>query len=80
MSKNGIDDLRDHLFAALEGLADKEQPMDIDRAKAISEVAKTIIESAKAETDLLRVTGGEPASKLWTKKPLPGPKLVSGGG
>ena len=29
--KNKIDDLRNHLFATLEALQDKENPMDIDR-------------------------------------------------
>ncbi len=36
MSKT-IDDLRDHLFAALDGLRSKEQPMEIDRAKAMKD-------------------------------------------
>jgi len=31
--------------------------MDIDRAKAVSEVASQIIQSAKVEVDYLRVTG-----------------------
>ena len=33
MSKD-INDLRDRLFAALDGLADKKEPMDIERARA----------------------------------------------
>jgi len=56
--KNKIEDLRNHLFAALEALADKENPMDIDRAKAISDVAQTIINSAKVEVDYLKEVGG----------------------
>lgn len=56
--KNKIEDLRDHLFATLEALQDDEDPMDLDRAKVISRVAQTIIDSAKAETDHLRVVGG----------------------
>lgn len=46
---NKIEDLRNHLFATLEGLRDKDNPMDIERAKAISQVAQTIIETAKVE-------------------------------
>lgn len=57
--KNKIEDLRDHLFATLEGLRDKETPMDIERAKAISTVANTIIESAKVEHKFMELTGGE---------------------
>ena len=56
--KNKIEDLRNHLFAALEGLSDKEAPMEIDRAKAIADVAQTIINSAKVEVEYLKVAGG----------------------
>lgn len=54
---NDITELRSHLFDALRGLKDKDAPMDIDRARAVSDVAKTLIESAKVECDYLRITG-----------------------
>lgn len=57
--KNRIEDLRNHLFATIEALSDKEEPMDLDRAKAISEVAQTIINSAKVEVEFLKVTDRE---------------------
>ncbi len=50
-----INDLREHLFATLEGLRNKENPLDIDRAKAVSEVAQTIINSAKVEVEHMKV-------------------------
>lgn len=56
--KNKIEDLRNHLFATLEALADKDDPMDLDRAKAISDVAQTIINSAKVEVDFINKVGG----------------------
>jgi hypothetical protein len=56
--KNKIEDLRNHLFATIEALSDKDEPMDIDRAKAISDVAQTIINSAKVEVDFLNKVGG----------------------
>jgi len=55
--KNEIVDLRNHLFAALEALADPEKPMDIARAKAIADVAQTIINSATVEVKYLQATG-----------------------
>lgn len=55
--KNKITDLRDHLFATLEALRDQENPMDIERAKAIAQVADRIIDSAKVEVKFLEVTG-----------------------
>lgn len=53
-----VNDLRDHLFAALEALKDKDNPMDVERARAVSDIAQTIINSAKIEIDYLRVNGG----------------------
>ncbi len=56
MSHN-IEDLRNHLFSALDGLADREKPLEIERAKAIADVARVIVDSAKAEIQLLNATG-----------------------
>jgi hypothetical protein len=60
--KNKITDLRDHMFAQLERLgAEDISPEDlqaeIERAKAISEVGKVIVESAKTEVLHLKLTG-----------------------
>ncbi len=54
MAKNKMSDLRNHLFETLEALKDSEAPMDLGRAKAISEVAQTIINSAKVEVEFLK--------------------------
>lgn len=56
--KNKIEDLRNHLFATLEALSDTENPMDLDRAKAICEVGQVIINSAKVEVDFINKVGG----------------------
>lgn len=55
MSKS-ISDLREALFATLEGV--KAGTVDLDKARTVNEVAKTIVETAKVEVDYLRVTGG----------------------
>ncbi len=57
MARNKMSDLRDHLFAALEGLADKEEPMEVERANAIANVATVIVQSAKIEVDYAKVMG-----------------------
>lgn len=57
MAKNKISDLRDHLFATLESLRDEEKPMDIERAKAIADVARVVVDSAKVEVAFLEATG-----------------------
>lgn len=76
--KNRIEDLRNHLFATLEALQDEDKPMDIERAKAISGVAQTLIDSAKVEVDFLRVTGAAKGSGFIPEVPRDPavPKLV----
>jgi hypothetical protein len=64
-AKNSLEDLRDHLFETLEALRDEEKPMEIDRARAVSEVASQIIESAKVEVKFLEVTGEAASSQLF---------------
>ena len=54
---NDINALRTALFDTLRGLQNKEDPLDIERAKAINETAQTIINSAKVEVDFARTTG-----------------------
>lgn len=51
-------DLREHLFATLDALRDKENPMDVARAKAVSDVAQTLINVARVELDYLRQIDG----------------------
>lgn len=54
--KNKIEDLRNHLFATLEGLLDEQNPMELDRARAVADVAQVLVNSAKVEVDFLKVT------------------------
>lgn len=65
MAKNKISDLRDHLFETIEALKDPDKPMEIDRARAISQVAQTIIDTAKAEIELLKVIEGNRGSEFF---------------
>lgn len=61
--KNKLTDLRNHLFVTLEALQDPEKPMDLDRARVVSDVAQTIINSAKVEVDLLKTLGDGAVSR-----------------
>lgn len=60
--KTTINDLRDHLFETLEALKDEDNPMDINRARAVADVARQIIDTAKVEVEYLKVTGGTSTS------------------
>jgi hypothetical protein len=62
MSRKTINDLRDALFAQLERLNGEASPEEIERAKAVSGVAKVIVETAKVEIDHMRVTGAPAGS------------------
>lgn len=75
MSNETIADLRSALFAALRSLSDKDKPMEVDRARAISEVAQTIINSAKVEVDHMKIAGGKGSGFIpETEKPPALPK------
>jgi hypothetical protein len=51
-----ITTLREHLFEALQGV--KAGTLDIEKARAINELGKTLVDTAKVEVDYLRATGG----------------------
>jgi len=55
MARNKINDLRDHLFETLERLKDGD--IDIETARAITDVSQVIINSAKIEVDFIKATG-----------------------
>lgn len=60
MSKGfNIVDLRENLFATLAELRDKENPMDIGRARAISELSGRIIDTARVEVEHMKVTNAK---------------------
>lgn len=62
MARNQMNDLRDHLFAALERLNDDELTpeqlsTEVEKAQAISNLSNSVINSAKAEIDFMKATG-----------------------
>lgn len=66
---NNIETLRGHLFDALQGL--KDGKIDIDKAKAMSEIAQTIINTAKVEVDYAKATGAKGSGFLDKATALP---------
>ena len=60
--KNKISDLRNHMFAALERLGSddltpEQLALEIQKATAISNIGKVLVESAKAEIMYAKMTG-----------------------
>lgn len=70
--KNKMTDLRNHLFATLEALQDDEKPMEIDRARAIADVGRVLVETAKVEVAFLNAAGGAGTGFIDNKPALPG--------
>ena len=71
--KNKIEDLRNHLFATLEDLRDKDKPMDLERAETIASVAQVIVNSAKVENDFMKIAGGKGSGFIPENKPALAP-------
>lgn len=63
MSKS-IEDLREALFATLQGVRDGS--VDIEKARAVNELGKTLCETAKVEVDYLKASGGGESTFLNT--------------
>lgn len=74
MANETIETLRDHLFATLAALRDKENPMDVDRAKAIADVAGRVIETAKVEVQYMDVSGATGSGFIPDGRKLTGPQ------
>lgn len=80
MAKNKLVDLRDHLFETIEALKDPDNPMDVERAKAIVGVAHALIETGKIELKAEEVYGRSltPSKFLETEPPALPPARTNG--
>ena len=52
---NNLQALRDALFETLRGV--KAGTVDLDRARAVNELGKTLVDSAKVEVEYLKTAG-----------------------
>lgn len=53
-------DLRNHLFATIEALMDNDENMEVEKAKAIADLGRVLIDSARAETELVALMRKDP--------------------
>lgn len=72
MSTDTLTDLRQIMFQTLRGLQDKEKPLDLESAKAITDTAQVIINSAKVEVDYIKATGAKDSGFITPALPAPG--------
>lgn len=61
-----IDAVRQSLMDTLADLRNKDKPMEIDRARAIAEVATVLVNSARVENEYLKITGQDRSNFLET--------------
>ncbi|WP_427310515.1 hypothetical protein [Cupriavidus sp. H39] len=57
MSSNNISTVRQHLLDTLADLRNRDNPMDVDRARAVADVARVLVDSAKVEVDFVKASG-----------------------
>ena len=69
MAKKNIDDLRELLFSAIEGV--KSGTLDIDRARMIGDLSQVMVNSAKVEVEYAKATGQKGSGFLEQAPDLP---------
>lgn len=74
MPRNKIEDLRNHLFEAIEMVKDGE--MEMDKAKAINSLSKTLVDSAKVEVSYLKVLGKSEGTGFFPVQENQTPKAI----
>lgn len=52
-----IEQMRQHLMNTLVDLRDRANPMEPDRARAVADVARVMVDSAKVEVEYIKATG-----------------------
>ena len=82
MSTN-IEQLRSHLMDTLADLRNPEKPMEVDRARAIAQVAAVLVDSARVEVDFIKATDSEgsgfiPAQPVNAQLDKPAPAILPG--
>lgn len=59
-----IEQVRQMLMDTLSDLRNRENPMDIERARAVATVAGVLVDTAKVENDYLKITGQDRSNFL----------------
>jgi hypothetical protein len=65
---NNISTVRQHLLDTLADLRNRENPMEIERAKAVAQVAGVLIDSAKVEVEFIKATNSEGSGFIPTEQ------------
>lgn len=71
-----IQDLRELLFDTIQGV--KAGTVDTDRAKVIGDLSQVMVNTAKAEVDFIRATGGTDSGFIKSSDPEDLPPGITG--
>lgn len=78
MSNPHITQVRQALLDTLADLRNKEAPMDIERAKAVAQVASVLVDTAKVENEYLKITGQDRSNFIETTQDAPAIPRIDG--
>ena len=78
MSNPHINEVRQSLLDTLKDLRSKDQPMDIERAKAVATVASVLVDTARVENDYLKITGQDSSNFMAVSDGDHGVQLIDG--
>lgn len=59
MTNPHITQVRQSLLDTLADLRNRENPMDVDRARAVAQVAGVLVDTAKAEIEYIKAVGAD---------------------
>jgi ribosomal protein L12E/L44/L45/RPP1/RPP2 len=59
-----LENVRLHLLNTLADLRNPEAPMEIDRARAVAQVAGVLVDTARVEVDYIKACGGKDSSNF----------------
>jgi hypothetical protein len=71
-----IQDLRELLFDTIQGV--KAGTVDTDKAKVIGDLSQVMVNTAKAEVDFIRATGGKDSGFIKSSEPEELPQGITG--
>lgn len=66
-----IEGVRSILMATLQQLTDRKAPMEVDRARAVAQVASVLVDTARVEVDYMRAAGKRSSNYLSSTQALP---------
>lgn len=64
MTTPHIDKVRSMLLDTLADLRNRDQPMEVDRARAVAQVASVLVDTARVEVEYLKATGSDVSAFL----------------